>query len=125
MPRFGVVKSDPVSICNADCKAEAILPAMVLIARARKAAAASILVLACAGCAGANENKNGDPGPTALSAGETCQSIRANLTKLDNEGVPALIERQSAGKKLSDAQKAQADLYNKLLNQYLGARCHV
>jgi hypothetical protein len=91
-------------------------------ARALKGAAAGILTLACAGCAAAN---GGDPGPTTLSAGETCQSIRANLTKLDNQGVPALVERQNAGKKMSGAQKAQADLYNRLLNQYLGARCHV
>jgi hypothetical protein len=84
------------------------------------------LVLACAGCAAANSNAtNGDPGPTALADGETCESIRANLTKLDNQGVPALVERQSNGKKLTPSQKAQADLYNKLLNQYLGARCHV
>jgi hypothetical protein len=39
--------------------------------------------------------------------------------------VPAYVERQSQGKSLSAAQKSQADLYNKLLNEYLGARCHV
>jgi hypothetical protein len=84
-------------------------------------------VLACAGCAAANSNAptGGDPGPTALAEGETCESIRANLNKLDSQGVPALVERQNSGKKLSDSQKSQADLYNKLLNQYLGARCHV
>jgi hypothetical protein len=79
--------------------------------------------LALAGCA--NGNANGDPGPSALSAGETCESIRANLTKMDRSGVPALVERQNAGKSMSAAQKGQADLYNKLLNEYLGARCHV
>lgn len=91
-----------------------------------KGLAASAIVLACAGCAAANSNPpGGDPGPTALAEGETCESIRANLNKLDSQGVPALVERQNSGKKLSDAQKSQADLYNKLLNQYLGARCHV
>ena len=79
--------------------------------------------LALGGCA--NSNANGDPGPTALSGGETCESIRANLTKMDRSGVPAFVERQNAGKSLSAAQKGQADLYNKLLNEYLGARCHV
>jgi hypothetical protein len=44
---------------------------------------------------------------------------------MDKSGVPDLVERQTAGKKLSASQKAQADLYNRLLNQYLGARCHV
>jgi hypothetical protein len=84
-----------------------------------------MLALTLAGCASANSPTGGDPGPTALSGGETCQSIRSNLTRMDNQGVPAFVERQSAGKKLSDKQKAQADLYNRLLNQYLGARCHV
>ena len=96
-------------------------------ARAIKAAVAGFVVLVCAGCAAANSNNNanGDPGPTELAAGETCESIRANLNKLDSQGVPAIIERETSGKKLSPSQKQQADLYNKLLNQYLGARCHV
>lgn len=93
-------------------------------ARALMGAAAGTFVLACAGCAGGSPT-GGDPGPTALTGGETCQSIRDNLNKLDSEGVPALVERQNAGKKMSPAQKAQADLYNRLLNKYLGARCHV
>lgn len=82
-----------------------------------------LAALALAGCAGSNAD--GDPGPTALSAGETCQSIRADLIKLDKSGVERYIEQQNAGKKLTPEQKAQADLYNRLLNQYLGARCHV
>ena len=86
-------------------------------------ALALMQALALAGCA--NSNANGDPGPTALSGGETCESIRANLTKMDRQGVPALVERQNAGKSMSAAQMGQADLYNKLLNEYLGARCHV
>jgi len=89
-----------------------------------KQTTAGFMALTLAGCASANTT-SGDPGPTALSGGETCQSIRSNLTRLDTQGVPALVERQTAGKKLSDKQKAQADLYNRLLNQYLGARCHV
>jgi hypothetical protein len=84
-----------------------------------------MLALALAGCANGTANANGDPGPAALSPGETCESIRANLTKMDRAGVPAYVERQSQGKSLSAAQKSQADLYNKLLNEYLGARCHV
>ena len=68
---------------------------------------------------------NGDPGAAPLSGGQTCQSIRSELNRLDSKGVPSLVERQNAGKKLSKSQKAQADLYNRLLNDYLGARCHV
>ena len=81
-------------------------------------------VLLLAGCAG-NTNTNGDPGAQSLAAGETCESIRSNLNKLDKEGVPNLVEKQNSGQKLPAAQKAKADLYNQLLDKYLGARCHV
>lgn len=74
------------------------------------------------GCGGA---AGGDPGAKALPMGESCGSIRAQLNKLDSRGVPSLIEKQSAGGKLTPAQKSDADAYNNLLNQYLGARCHV
>ena len=60
-----------------------------------------------------------------MSGGETCQSIRTNLNKLDTQGVPSLVEQQTSGKKLGAPQKAKADLYNQLLDKYLGARCHV
>ena len=56
--------------------------------------------------------------------GETCSSIRAKLNRLDSKGVPAYVEAQSQGKKLAGQQKTDADAYNNLLNQYLGARCH-
>lgn len=78
-----------------------------------------------AACAGNTGGGSGDPGPQALSGGETCQSIRADLNRLDREGVPSLVEQQNAGKKLAGPQKAKADLYNTLLDKYLGARCHV
>ncbi len=87
--------------------------------------AVGVASVALVGCAANGDGTGGDPGPTALSSGETCQSIRTNLNSLDTQGVPDLVERQNAGKKLSAPQKAQADLYNRLLNQYLGARCHV
>ncbi len=74
-----------------------------------------------AGCA----SGGGDPGARSLPTGETCQSVRGQLNKLDSKGVPALVEAQSAGRKLAPAQKADADAYNRLLNSYLGARCHV
>ena len=35
-----------------------------------------------------------------------------------------LPQLHDGGQKLSAADKAQADLYNKLLDKYLGARCH-
>ncbi len=57
--------------------------------------------------------------------GESCQSIRSELNRLDSRGVPAQVERASNGGKLNAEQKANVDRYNQLLNQYLGARCHV
>jgi hypothetical protein len=87
-------------------------------ARAFSYLASGLLAVLLAGCAA-------DGGaPPALSGGQTCKSIFAELTRLDKEGVENIIQRQTAGQKLPPAQKAKADLYNKLLNEYLGARCH-
>lgn len=56
---------------------------------------------------------------------ESCQTIRGELNKLDLRGVPAKVERATAGQKLSPNDKADVDRYNQLLNFYLGGRCHV
>ena len=80
------------------------------------------ITLALGGCGGA---AGGDPGARSLPMGQSCQSIRGELNHLDSKGVPALVERAGNGGKLSPAQRAEADNYNSLLNQYLGARCHV
>lgn len=74
-----------------------------------------------AGCAASG----GDPGAASLPSGESCQSIRTRLARLDAKGVRSSVEAQSAGRKLSASQKSDADSYNQALNQYLGARCHV
>jgi hypothetical protein len=95
-------------------------------ARAYSGAIAVTLAVLFAGCAGnTGTGTGGDPGPQSLSGGETCQGIRANLNRMDREGVPSLVEQQNSGKKLAAPQKAKADLYNQLLDKYLGARCHV
>jgi len=82
-------------------------------------AAAVLAALALAGCQGS------DPGASSMPLGSTCQSVRAQLNKLDGRGVPAQIEASRAGKKLPAAQQAEVDQYNQLLGQYLGSRCHV
>ena len=82
--------------------------------------ALSTLMQGCGGASG-----YGDPGARALPAGESCQSIRGELNRLDSKGVPAQVERASSGGKLTAPQRADVDKYNDLLNQYLGARCHV
>lgn len=86
--------------------------------------AAFALVGLIAGCA-AQSSPNGDPGARPLPAGQSCQSVRGDLNKMDSRGVPAKVERATAGQKLSPADKADVDRYNQLLNYYLGGRCHV
>lgn len=87
------------------------------------------LAVAAAAVAGCAENtkgaKPGDPGARPLPQGASCQSVRAELDKLDSHGVPSRIEAAQAGRKLPPAQQAEVNRYNELLNQYLGARCHV
>jgi hypothetical protein len=76
-----------------------------------------------AGCE-SGKSPGGDPGAVALPAGQSCQSLRAELNKMDSQGAQSKVERATQGK-ADPATKAVADRYNQLLNQYLGARCHV
>jgi hypothetical protein len=70
-------------------------------------------------------NPGGDPGPVPLAFGQSCGSIQQELNRLLGRGVQGSVERAAAGKPLTPAAKADVDRYNSLLNQYLGARCHV
>jgi hypothetical protein len=81
---------------------------------------AAVVLSACA-----DSNNNGDPGSIPLASGQTCGSIRQELDKLDRKGTQSKVEASTAGKKLPPAAQADVDRYNQLLNQYLGARCHV
>lgn len=83
--------------------------------------AAALTAVFVAGCASGSGQ---GPGRKALAAGETCGSIKQQLNRLDAKGVPSIIQAQAAGRKVSASQKADADLYNRLLNDYLGAQCH-
>jgi hypothetical protein len=89
-------------------------------ARAVLAACLTMTVAACAGGGG-----YGDPGARSLPPGETCQSLRGQLDRLLAKGVQPKVEALSAGRALSARDKADAESYNRILNQYLGARCHV
>jgi hypothetical protein len=75
-----------------------------------------------AGCAD-GQSTGGDPGARPLASGQTCQTVRAELNKMDAQGAQSKVERASKGK-VDPATQAVADRYNSLLNQYLGARCH-
>ena len=83
------------------------------------AAAMAVLVAGCAGGSG-----GGDPGAKSLPAGESCQSLRGQLDRLLSRGVQSKVEALSAGRKMSAADRSDAESYNRILNQYLGARCH-
>ena len=85
---------------------------------------AASLLLALSGCAGGSGG-GGDPGAMAMPAGQSCQSVRAELNRLDAKGTQSKVESVSRGTKLAPAAQAEVDRYNQLLNIYLGARCHV
>jgi hypothetical protein len=85
--------------------------------------AVAALAASLSGCAG--DDFGGDPGAKPLAAGQTCGTIRQDLDRLDAKGTQSKVEAASQGKKLPPAQMADVNRYNDLLNQYLGARCHV
>ena len=59
--------------------------------------------------------------PPARAAARSARSSN----RLDSRGTQAKVEAATQGKKLPPAAQADVDRYNDLLNQYLGARCHV
>ena len=81
--------------------------------------------LSLAACASGNASTNGDPGALAMPAGQSCQTVRSELNRLDSKGTPSRVEAATRGARLAPAQQAEVDRYNQLLNTYLGARCHV
>lgn len=78
--------------------------------------------VALAGCE--TSNASGDPGARALPAGASCQTIRADLNRMDSQGAQSTVEASTQGKRMTPAQQSVVERYNGLLNQYLGARCH-
>lgn len=88
---------------------------------------AAVLLAAVAGLAGCASNADpyGDPGARPMPPGYSCQSVRAELNRLDAKGIRPKVEAASSGRKLSAQAQAEVDRYNYLLNVYLGARCHV
>lgn len=82
------------------------------------------MAAALAGCA-SDAGPYGDPGARPMPAGYSCQSVRAELNRLDAKGIRPKVEAASTGQKLAPQAQADVDRYNYLLNVYLGARCHV
>ncbi len=100
----------------------AVSRARVSAGRSASAVATAFLTVLMAGCAGGG---GGDPGARPLPSGETCQSLRGQLDRLLARGVQPKVEALSAGRSLSAKDRADAEAYNRILNQYLGARCHL
>jgi hypothetical protein len=78
-------------------------------------------LLTLSGCA--SDNSPSVKG--AVRDNASCRETRRELDRLDARGVPAQIEAANAGKKLSSKQQANVDRYNRLLQVYLGSRCHL
>ena len=93
------------------------------VTRALKCLAAAAALAAVGACS--DGGGFGDPGATPLASGQSCGTIRQELDLLDRKGTQGKVEAASQGKKLSPKDKSDVDRYNSLLNQYLGARCHV
>lgn len=93
------------------------------IARWRRPMVFAVLAsaLALSGCA--NDYDSG--AKASVRDNGSCSDTRRELDRLDAKGVPALIEASNAGKKLSSAQRSDVDRYNRLLQSYLGSRCHL
>lgn len=89
---------------------------------ARTVVIGAALAVSVGGCA---ETSGNGPAAISLPSGQSCQTIRGELNRLDSRGVPSKIEAAQSGKKLPAAQQAEVDKYNQLLGQYLGAKCHV
>jgi len=110
-------------------RCDAVGPKEVGVARSRgetlRVAVLAATLAAVAGCAEDGAGYGGDPGARPLAAGQSCGSIRQELNRLDSRGTQAKVEAATQGKKLPPAAQADVDRYNDLLNQYLGARCHV
>lgn len=88
--------------------------------------AASVgLLCVLAGCANDGGGRGGDPGARAMPAGQSCQSVRTELNRMDSRGMRPKVEAATQGQKQSPQVQAEVDRYNELLNLYLGARCHV
>lgn len=91
--------------------------------RALRLTMVAAIAVGLSACAGGSDS-GGDPGARALPPGYTCQSVRAELNKMDSQGAQSKVEAVGQGRKVSPDAKAVADRYNQLLNYYLGARCH-
>lgn len=100
-----------------------VTPALLPFRKPLGALALLIVAAALSGCA--ESSANGDPGARALPMGQSCQSIRAELNRLDSRGAQGKVQAAAEGRRLGPGDMEVVNRYNSLLGQYLGARCHV
>jgi hypothetical protein len=93
---------------------------------------AVLLAVALSGCASTVPQISGPAGnsvskPVAAPAltDRSCQSLRSEIMTREARGAARLIDRKNDGGKLNAREQAEIDTYNSLLNEYLGARCHL
>lgn len=82
----------------------------------------AVVAVALSGCASSSSSGRV---PVGFASGGDCQSVRAELRKLDGMGVPGQIQAKQAGQHVSADTGARIDRYNSLLEQYLGNDCQL
>ena len=86
------------------------------------AAPMAILGLALAGCAG---GPDGVSNVGLVAGGGSCKSLKRELGRYEARGIQYKADAANRGKRLSSKQRADVNRYNKLLDAYLGNKCHV
>lgn len=84
-----------------------------------------MLALALAGCASSMSQIGAPPAAAPVLTDRSCQSLRSEIMKREARGAARLVDRKNDGGKLNPREQAEIDTYNSLLNEYLGARCHL
>lgn len=88
----------------------------------------AMIAVALGGCA-TTESQIGAPAAAPVAApvltDRSCQSLRSEIMKREARGAARLVDRKNDGGKLNAREQAEIDSYNSLLNEYLGARCHL
>jgi len=87
--------------------------------------AAALAAGLLAACESDGRPEGGDPGAKPLAAGQTCQDLKTELNRLQSRGAASKADAAASGRKLSDKDRAEANRYNTVLDQYLGSRCHL
>ena len=104
-------------------KEKLVIPALVPFRK--PIGALVLLIVASTLSACAEGSASGDPGARSLPMGQSCQSIRAELNRLDSRGAQGKVQAAAEGRRLGPGDMEVVNRYNSLLGQYLGARCHV